>query len=125
MNAMPTKDQPNFDEDFEKAVTEWRSRHQLKENDAVVLLIELFRIHQRHWDELRRREMPSFEQFRTDITKLTESGRAFQKQTAALLDALQKQQPPQQPAPRIARTAAIFASLTSLLAGYLIGRAWP
>ena len=24
-------------------------------------MVELFRIHQRHWDEIRRREMPSFE----------------------------------------------------------------
>ena len=34
--------------------------------------MELFRIHQRHWDELRRREIPSFEQFRTDIAKFAE-----------------------------------------------------
>jgi hypothetical protein len=30
------------------------------------LLVELFRIHQKHWDELRQRQMPSLDQFRTD-----------------------------------------------------------
>lgn len=121
---MPENDKPNFDEDFDKAVTEWRSRHRLKEDDAVVLMVELFRIHQQHWDELRRREMPSFEQFRGDIAKLTESGRAFLKQTTTLLEALQYQRP-HQPALRITRTAAIFAALASLFAGYLVGRVWP
>jgi len=84
----------------------------------------LFRIHQRHWDEIRRREMPSFEQFRADIAKLVEAARTFQGQTAALLEAL-RSQPPAYRAARITRTAAFFAALASLLAGYLIGRAWP
>ena len=42
--------------------------------------------HQRHWDEIRRRELLSFEQFRSDIAKLTEAARAFQKDSATLLD---------------------------------------
>src|SRR5437773_4962994 len=67
---MPNNEQPNFDEEFDEAVAEWRDKHRLREDDAVMLLVELFRIHQRHWDEIRRREMPSFEQFRADIAKL-------------------------------------------------------
>ena len=57
---MPNTEQSDFDEDFEQAVARWRQRHKLREDDAVLLLVELFRIHQRHWDELRRREIPSF-----------------------------------------------------------------
>src|SRR5581483_2358920 len=63
--------QPNFDEELNCAIADWRQRHQLREDDAVLLLVELFRIHQRHWDGIRHREMPAFEQFRGDLTKLT------------------------------------------------------
>lgn len=121
---MPNTEQPDFDEDFEQAVARWRERHKLREDDAVLLLVELFRIHQRHWDELRRREIPSFEQFRADISKLAETTRTFQGQCAVLLDVLRKL-PSTHLAARVTRTAAFFAAVASLLAGYLIGRAWP
>ena len=121
---MPNTEQPNFDEDFDAAVAEWRDKHRLREDDAVMLLVELFRIHQQHWDEIRRREIPSFELFRADITRLSEAARLFQGQAAALLEAL-RSQPPAHPAARITRAAAVIAAIASLLAGYLIGRAWP
>ena len=120
---MPTNEQPDFDEEFSKAVAEWRDKHRLREDDAVMLLVELFRIHQRHWDEIRRREIPSFEQFRTDMTKLVGAAQTFQQQSSALLQAL-RSQPSASRVARITRAAAIFAALAALLAGYLIGRAW-
>ncbi len=46
----------------------------------------------------RRREIPSFEQFRADIAKLAETARTFQGQSAALLEALRKL-----PSPHLAR----------------------
>jgi hypothetical protein len=116
--------EPDFEDDFERAVVDWRERYRLREDDAVLLLVELFRIHQRHWDDLRRRELPSFELVRADIAKLAGTTRTFQAQSAALLDALKKL-PSTHLAARITRTAAFFAALASLLAGYLIGRAWP
>ena len=121
--SKPSTEQPDFDEDFTKAVAEWRDKHRLREDDAVMLLVELFRIHQQHWDELRRREIPSFEQFRADIAKLVGTAQTFQQQTAILLELL-RSQPPAHRAERITRAAAIFATLSGLLAGYLIGRAW-
>ncbi|MBI1176277.1 hypothetical protein GC207_02435 [bacterium] len=121
---MPASTQLDFDGDFERAIADWRERHKLPEEDAVLLLIELFRIHQQHWDELRRREIPSFDSFRADLTQLAETMRTFQGQSAALLDLLKKL-PSTHLAARITRTAAFFAALTSLLAGYLFGRAWP
>jgi hypothetical protein len=84
----------------------------------------LFRIHQRHWDEIRRREIPSFEQFRSDIAKLVDAARTFQGQTTALLEVLRGQLPAHHAA-RITRAAAVFATIAGLLAGYLIGKAWP
>src|SRR5208283_180495 len=122
--SKPSTQPPDFDEDFTRAVAEWRDKHRLREDDAVMLLVELFRIHQRHWDEIRRREIPSFDQFRADIAKLAEAARTFQGQAAALLEVL-RTQPPTHRAAKITRAAAVFAALTSLLAGYLIGRVWP
>ena len=121
---MPNPEQPNFDEEFDEAVAEWRDKHRLREDDAVMLLVELFRIHQRHWDEIRRREIASSELFRLDITKLAGAARTFQGQATALLETL-KCQPPAHRTARITRAAAFFATIAGGLAGYLIGRAWP
>lgn len=121
---MPTADQPDFDAEFDRAVAAWRDKHRLREDDAVLFLIELFRIHQQHWDELRRREIPSFEQFRADIVKLTASTQAFQQQSAALLEALRHHSVVHRGA-KVTRTAAILATLAALLAGYFIGKVWP
>ena len=116
-------DTPNFDDEFERAVADWRERHHLREDDAVLLLVDLFRIHQRHWDEIRRRELPSFEQFRGDITRLAEASRSFQQRAIALAEQLKSQ--PGGPTAMVTRTAAWLAALAGGLAGYLLGRAWP
>jgi len=116
--------QPSFDEEFNRAVADWRRQHQLREDDAVLLLVELFRIHQHHWDSIRHREMPAFEQFRGDLTKLAETVKVFQNDASALLAAL-RQHPAQPAKGGISLTAAAFAALAMLAAGYLIGRAWP
>lgn len=116
-------DAPNFEDEFERSVADWRERHRLREDDAVLLLVDLFRIHQRHWDDLRRREFPSFEQFRGDTAKLAEASRCFQQHAAALAEQL-KHQPGGRPRAMVTRTAAWLAALAGGLAGYLLGRAW-
>jgi hypothetical protein len=121
--SKPATQPPDFDEEFTKAVAEWRDKHRLREDDAVTLLVELFRIHQNHWDELRRREIPAFSEFRADIGKLADAARTFQVQASSLLGAM-RGQPMGNPAVRITRSAAIFAALACLLGGYLIGKAW-
>lgn len=121
---MPTTEQPDFDEEFSEAIAEWRTKHRLGEDDAVMLLVELFRIHQRHWDEVRRREIPSFEQFRADIAKLADTARIFQGQATALLELL-RTEPVVNRAARVTRAAALLATIAGFLAGYLIGKAWP
>ena len=121
--AAPHPEPDDFDEEFTKAVAEWRDKHRLREDDAVILLVELFRIHQQHWDQLRRREIPAFAEFRADIGKLAEAAKTFQVQSVAVLEALRKQ-PGGDRSVRITRVAATFAALACLLGGYLIGRAW-
>ena len=121
--SKPSTQPPDFDEEFTKAVAEWRDKHRLREDDAVILLVELFRIHQQHWDQIRRREIPAFGEFRADIGKLAEAARIFQVQTSALLEVI-RDHPAGVRSVRITRAAAIFAALACLLGGYLIGRAW-
>ncbi len=123
--SKPNKEKPpDFDEEFTQAVANWREQHKLREDDATLLLIELFRIHQKHWDALRSREMPSFNQFRSDIGLLTQTTKTFQQDTATLIELL-KNQPAANKAVKVTRTAACFAALACLLAGYLIRMIWP
>lgn len=121
---MLSNQQSDFDEEFSQAIADWRDAHRLRDDDAVMLLVDLFRIHQRHWDEIRHREIPSFEQFREHIAKLVETARTFQGQSTALLEVL-RSQPPAQGAARITRAAALFATIAGFLAGYLVGKVWP
>lgn len=117
-------DSPNFEDEFDRAIAEWRERHRLREDDAVLLLVDLFRIHQRHWDQIRRRELPSFEQFRSDIAKLAAASRSFQEHSHALTDQL-KGRTGGSRAVFVTRTAAWLAALAGGLSGYLLGKAWP
>lgn len=112
----------DFDEEFERAVAAWRDRHRLREDDAVLLLVELFRIHQQHWDALRRRDFPSWEQLRRDLAKSDESARRTQDLCASLNDRLQRLAG-HIDSPRVTRTAAWMAAVAGCLAGYLVGKA--
>jgi hypothetical protein len=118
---MPPHDQPDFDDQFGEAIAEWRHRHQLREDDAVVLLLELFRIHQQHWDELRRREMPSFDELRDDIAHLSEAAQTFQQESRKLLEKLPRAIPRHRPL-TVTWVAALFAAIATGLGGSLLGK---
>lgn len=111
----------DFQKEFEEAVESWRQRHHLREDDAVLLCIELFRIHQEHWDQIRRRDLPSFQEFRETILKMVEAANQIQRQTSPLLEELRRSQNgPGFLPPTIA--SVVFAVGVSLVAGMLIGR---
>ena len=111
---------PDFDEDFLLAIKNWREKYKIQEGDTTLLLLELFRIHQDHWDELRRRQMPSLDQFRQDIASTVEAAKSLKEQTARVLKALNVH-------PAAVKTiplaTAIFAALAAMLAGIFIGKA--
>lgn len=115
-----SKTPPDFDEDFLLAVKKWREQHKIQESDAVMLLLELFRIHQDHWDELRRRQMPSLDQFRQVIASTVEATKSLKEQTTKVTKALNVH-------PAAIKTipvaTAIFAALAAFLAGFLIAKA--
>jgi hypothetical protein len=111
---------PDFDEDFLLAIKNWREKYKIQEGDTTLLLLELFRIHQDHWDELRRRQMPSLDQFRQDIAATVEAAKSLKEQTAKVTKALNVH-------PAAVKTiplaTAIIAALAALLAGILIAKA--
>src|SRR2546427_13166818 len=80
----------DYSSDFDRSVETWKRKHGVREDDAVLLCVELFRIHQVHWDQIRHEEMPAFQEFRDSILKLTEAAKVFQRQSALLLDQLRQ-----------------------------------
>jgi len=85
-----------------------------------MLLLELFRIHQKHWDELRHRQMPSLDQFRQDIAATVEAAKSLKEQTARVLKALNVHPAATKTIPL---TTATMAALAAILAGIFIGKA--
>jgi hypothetical protein len=63
MSAPDKPTPPDFDDDYLQAIAKWREQNKIKDDDPILLLMDLFRIHQNHWDELRHRQMPSLDEF--------------------------------------------------------------
>src|SRR5438477_13184076 len=78
----------SFDSEFQAAIDAWHKQHRLREDDAVFLCLQLFRIHQGHWDRLRRKELPSFQDLRDILIKLGETATVLQWQASTLLEEL-------------------------------------
>ena len=113
--------EPSFDAEFQAAIEGWRKQHRLREDDAVLLCLELFRIHQGHWDRLRRKELPSFQDLRDSLIKLGETATVLQRQASTLLEALHQYRGGHAWIPPTV-TALLMAIGAALGAGILIGK---
>ena len=122
MSTTPKDAKPDFDEEFLQTLKEWKEKHKIRDDDAVFLLVEMFRIHQKHWDALRQRQMPSLDQFRADVAMVTESAKSFREKTEDLMDALLAN-PMAVPVKVIPLPEAKYAAAAALLGGLLIGLA--
>jgi hypothetical protein len=100
---------PDFDEDFSQALDRWKEQHKIKDDDTILVLMDLFRIHQSHWDEIRHRQMPSLDEFKADIAALSETTKILKERAAKEIRAVEL-------------TTAIIAVITAALAGFLIGK---
>lgn len=120
MSATSKEAKPDFDEEFVQAIAKWREEHKIRDDDAVLLLVEMFEIHQKHWDELRRRQMPSLDQFRTDINTVAESAKSFGEKVDELIDLLAVH-PASAAIKTIRLSEAIYAVFAALFGGLLIG----
>ena len=115
---------PDFSSAFQKAIADWRKRHAIREDDVILLCLELFQIHQKHSDELRHRDLPSFNEFRETIKKLQTTAGIVQKESMTLIEELRRYQGGKKLlAPSVAGLVltALFATLTGILIGrYLL-----
>lgn len=100
---------PDFDEDFLQALARWKRQHRIADDDTINVLMDLFRIHQAHWDELRDRQMPSLNQFKSDIEVLAESAKLLKERAAKEIRAVDL-------------PTAIVATIAAALGGFLIGK---
>jgi hypothetical protein len=120
MSATPKEAKPDFDEEFLQTLNQWRAKNKIRDDDAVYLLVELFRIHQKHWDELRRRQMPSLDQFRNDVVTVAETAKSFNEKLEELIGVLAVH-PGAAAIKTISLSAAIYSAVAALFGGLLIG----
>ncbi|MCI0538184.1 MAG: hypothetical protein L0Z50_23505 [Verrucomicrobiales bacterium] len=110
-----------FSDDFAKAIEGWRRKYHLREDEPLLLCLELFRIHQEHWDDLRRKEYPSFSEFRDSMIALQQQSNSIQRHEASLLEELRRYPKPSRfVAPTLA--GLILTALFSAITGVLIGK---
>jgi hypothetical protein len=109
MSAPDQTTPPDFDEDYLQAVAKWKEQFKIKDDDPILLLLDLFRIHQVHWDEIRHRQMPSLDEFKADITALSEATAILKERASKEIRAVEL-------------TTAICAACTAAIGGFLIGK---
>jgi hypothetical protein len=109
MSASGKPTPPDFDEDYLQAIAKWKEQFKIKDDDLVFLLLELFRIHQNHWDEIRHRQMPSLDEFEKDIAALTEATKILKERALKEIRAVEL-------------PTAICAAFAAATAGFLIGK---
>ena len=100
---------PDFDEDFLQAKAKWKEQYRIKDDDTINVLMDLFRIHQNHWDEIRDRQMPSLKEFKADLAALEETTKILKERAAKEIRAVDLPN-------------AIIAAFAAALAGFLLGK---
>ena len=113
--------QADFQETFDQAVATWRHRYHIRDDDLILLCLELFRIHQEHWDQIRKQDFPSFEECRDTILKLGETAAQIRQHSTPLVEELRRHQDGGKFAPPTI-TAILFAVTLAFVLGVLIGK---
>ena len=115
--------QLDFQKEFDEALEAWRQRHHIRDEDVILLSLELFRIHQEHWDAIRRRDFPPFQEFRDTVLKLAETAAQIRRQASPLIAEFRRYQGGRQFVPPTVTTivlAVLLALITGLLAGKVL-----
>ena len=113
---------PDYDGAFQRVIEQWRSRHRVKEDDTVMLMLELFRVHQDHWDGIRQRDTVGLLEFRKMIEKQNESMKTFQSNVDTVTHFLRQREDTRK---RVAVAEGIAVTTVILLilgAGILLGK---
>ena len=75
---------------LQQAIEQWRVQHKLREDEPLLLCLELFRIHQQQWDAIRREEFPAFTEFREVLVQSQRQASNFHRQVTALTEELRR-----------------------------------
>lgn len=114
---------PNeLENEFAAKIEAWRAERGLRDDDPVLLCVQLFRLHQQHWDEIRRQDIPRLDDLRDDIESLTESSATLHREAAAMVEALQRGTAKGKDG--ISPAIAIWSAILIGIASFLLGRAF-
>lgn len=102
----------NPEADLKACVDAWRKKHGLREDDAVLLLMDLFRIHLHHWDALRR----SLDPVPSETTPMNAS-LAHPAADGPSADG--------DGSPAVRRMVGLAAIGLAAGGGFMLGRGWP
>ena len=113
---------PDYDGKFQRAIEHWRSRHRVKEDDTVMLMLELFRIHQDHWDGIRQRDTMGLLEFRQMVEKQNENLKTFQRNVETVTHLLLQREDTRKRKAVADGISTVTIILSILGAGILIGK---
>ena len=115
---------PDYDAQFKRAVEQWRGRYRIKEDDAVMLILELFRIHQDHWDGIRQRDTMGLLEFRQMVESQNESMETFRRNVDTVTHLLQQREDTRKGKAVADGISTAMIILLILGAGILLGKFW-
>ena len=115
----------NADEALQKAVAEWRTKHQIREDDPMLAALDLVRVYLAH-APLPVREAPevppSYAEFRETVELLDRRANAFGKQSLDLIIELRRVAGHGTTGPQLSIKLLLLIAALALAAGFLLGR---
>ena len=113
------------DEALQQAVAEWRTKHQIREDDPMLAALDLVRVYLAH-APLPVREAPdvppSYGEFRETVELLNRRGNAFAKQSLDLIIELRRVAGHPTNRPQLSNKPLLLIAALALAAGVLLAR---
>ncbi len=113
------------DEALQQAVAEWRTKHQIREDDPMVAALDLVRVYLAH-APLPVREAPdvppSYAEFRETVELLDRRGNAFAKQSLDLIIELRRTAEHGTAQRQLSIKPLLLIAALALAAGFLLDR---
>ena len=113
------------DEALQKALTEWRTKHQVREDDPMLAALDLVRVYLAH-APLPLREAPevppSYAEFRETVELLDRRGNAFAKQSFDLIIELRRAAGHGAAKRQLSIKPLLLIAALAIAAGFLLGR---
>lgn len=113
------------DDALQQAVTEWRTKHQVREDDPMLAALDLVRVYLAH-APLPVREAPevppSYAEFRETVELLDRRGNAFAKQSLDLIIELRRVAGHGAAKQQLSIKPLLLIAALALAAGFLLAR---